>query len=64
MEEIVQILMHRDGITEEEAWELIAQCQEEIDYLLHGDNVNINDAEDAIACWLGLEPDYLMYFLS
>ena len=64
MKEIVKILMRRDGITEEEAWELIGQCQEEIDILVHSDNVNINDVEDAIACWLGLEPDYLIYFLS
>lgn len=64
MEEIVQILMRRDGITERDAWELIDQCQEEINDLLRGDSVNINDVEDAVACWLGLEPDYLIYFLS
>ena len=58
MEEIVKILMRRDSITENEAWNLVEECIEE---LQHCDN--IFDAADIIADYLGLEPDYLDYLL-
>lgn len=62
MKEIVKILMRRDGISEEEAWNYVRECQEEINYVIEHDG-SITEVEDVIADILGLEPDYLMYFL-
>lgn len=56
MEEIIKILMRRDGMTREEAKELIEEVQEAI--LDDPDNgCEIFESE------LGLEPDYLINFL-
>ena len=63
MKEIVKILMRRDGISEEEAWDYVRECQEEINYVIEHDG-GITEVEDVIADILGLEPDYMMYFLS
>lgn len=62
MNEIIQILMRRDGITENEAIEMINNCQEEIDYIASHDGT-YDEVEEALRYWLGLEPDYLMYFV-
>ena len=48
MNEIIKILMRRDGLTKEEAMELIEECIDEIE------NGNLYACEDV----LGLEPDY------
>lgn len=61
MKEIVRILMRRDGMTENEAWDLVDECQREIEYALR--DGNLNDLEDIIKDYLGLEPDYLDAFL-
>lgn len=53
-ETLVDILMNRDGITEEEANELISECKEA---LLEGE-------DDAIMYYLGLEDDYIFEVLG
>lgn len=60
--ELAALISSRDGISPNEAWNLIENCQIEIDYIAakHG---NVLEAEDAIMDWLGLEPDYLDLFL-
>ena len=61
MKEIIEILMRRDGISEVEAENLIADCQEEMESaIMRG---NYQECEDILASYLGLEPDYLDYFL-
>lgn len=51
--------MKRDGITENEADDLIADAKEEMYYRLeHGE-----DVYDICQEYLGLEPDYLMELL-
>lgn len=61
MKEIVKILMRRDNISENEAWNFIIDCQEEMnDAIMRG---NYQECEDILASYLGLEPDYLDYFL-
>lgn len=62
MKEIVDILMRRDGISENEAWNIIEECREEIHEAIM-DDASINVVEDIIADYLGLEPDYIMYFI-
>ena len=56
MNKIVEILMERDGITEEDARALIEETRDEIMY-------NPENADEIIQDYLGLEPDYLDYIL-
>ena len=61
MEEIISILMRRDHLTRIEAYDLIEECREEIlDACAEG---RYWEAEDILADYLGIEPDYLMYLL-
>ena len=55
MNKIVEILMERDGITEEDARALIEETRDEI-------MCNPENADEIIQDYLGLEPDYLDYF--
>ena len=61
MKEIVEILMRRDGISEHEAWNIITDCQEEMETaIMRG---NYQECEDILISYLGLEPDFLDFFL-
>ena len=53
MNKVVEILMRRDGLTEDEAKEEIKECLEEL----------MNGNEYALEDILGLENDYLDYIL-
>ena len=58
--------MRRDGISESEARNLVERCQDEInDVLSHmsGIYATYDTVTDIIESVLGLEPDYLMYFI-
>lgn len=56
--EIVRILMERDGMTEEEAKDLVAEVREMmIEALKEGDYL---EAEEIFEDELGLEPDYML----
>ena len=59
MNEIIEILMIRDGISREEAIEAVMNCIYEI-----ADNFDYDSAVDSIEYWLGLEPDYLEILLN
>lgn len=68
MEEIIKILMRRDGITENEARNLIEECREAInDIFANAESDNFfalyDEVADTIADYLSLEPDYLEYLL-
>jgi hypothetical protein len=57
MNEIVEILMRRDGISQLEAENLVEECREEVwDAAARG---RYQECEDIIYSYLGLEPDYL-----
>ena len=61
MNEIVEILMRRDGISQLEAENLVEECKEELwDAAARG---SYQECEDIVASYLGLEPDYLEYLL-
>ena len=51
MNRVIKILMKRDGLTEEEAREMVEECMEE---LYEGNEYALEDV-------LGLEPDYIDY---
>lgn len=58
MENITDVLVRRDGISEEEAERQVADFREEIDdMIMEGD---LEGIEDALMDEFGLEPDYLM----
>lgn len=63
MEEIIQILMRRDHLSREEALDLYDECQEAIWEILGENRYSIDDLEEILEDYLGLEPDYLMEFL-
>ena len=54
MEEVIRILMERDGISEEEARTLIKETRDEI--MMLDDPCK---ADEVFMEYLGLEPDYL-----
>lgn len=62
LKELASMIANRDGISFDEAADIVEKCQIEIDYIAakHGSE---KEAEDAIYYWLGLEPDYLDLFL-
>lgn len=61
---IVKILMRRDGLTRDEAAELVVQTQDRIDALLESGVADLSEIEDVISDDLGLEPDYVMDFIG
>ena len=61
MREIVDILMRRDNISENEAIAIVRECRDEImDAAFRG---SYTECEDILAFYLNLEPDYLDFFL-
>lgn len=65
-EEIVKILMHRDGITDGEAQDIVNECQWVINDILDSemsDFERMEEIEFTVQDYLGLEPDYIFAFL-
>jgi len=59
--DIKKILMQRDGMTDEEAGELIVDFEEALESIV--DEGDLMAAEELVADYFGLEPDYLMTFI-
>lgn len=55
-ESLKEVLMRRDGLTEEEAEEQIEEARQAV---MDGD-----DPEEVLADWFGLEPDYVFDLLE
>ena len=62
MEEIIRILMRRDGMTREAAVELCFDTREEIFQAIQAGE-SYEEIEDILMYNLTLEPDYIMNFL-
>lgn len=61
MDSITEVLMRRDGLSEEDAKREVEDFKANIeDSIMSG---NLEDIEDALMYDLGLEPDYLMDIL-
>tara|TARA_R100000231_G_scaffold123443_1_gene93654 strand:+ start:858 stop:1046 length:189 start_codon:yes stop_codon:yes gene_type:complete len=61
MKRVLKILMERDGLSRDDARELIADFERELkEAIMSG---NICECEDLLNLHFGLEPDYLMDFL-
>jgi len=61
MNEIIRILMRRDGLTYEEAKEAYEDCRAEIMEALEGSSCLSLD--EILQAELGLEPDYIFDFI-
>lgn len=61
MNEIIDILMRRDGMTYEEAKAAYEDCLSEIMDALCG--TNVLEVEEILMDELGLEPDYIYCFI-
>ena len=60
--ELVSLIMRRDGISRNEAANIIEDCQREIDDVIeHGGSLTL--IEDILQDYLGLEPDYFDLFI-
>ena len=58
MKSIIDILIRRDGMTEEEAKDLLVEVKWQMeDYIAMG---NYMEAEEIFMSEVGLEPDYMM----
>lgn len=65
IDDIVSLLMRRDGISENEAWHLVKECREELDFLLaNSDYAPYEEATDIVANYLSLEPDFIPLLLE
>ena len=61
MDSITEVLMRRDGLSEEDAKREVEDFRADIeDSIMSG---NLEDIEDALMYDLGLEPDYLLDLL-
>ena len=61
MDSITEVLMRRDGLSEEDAKREVEDFKADIeDSIMSG---NLEDIEDALMNDLGLEPDYLLDLL-
>ena len=61
--ELVKLIVKRDGISENEAYEICEQCRHDILHAIDK-NCEIEEVEDILMDWLGLEPDYLMDLMN
>lgn len=60
---LIKLLTKRDGISENEASEICEQCRQDILHAIDK-NCEIEEVEDILMDWLGLEPDYLMDLMN
>ena len=61
MDEIIAILMRRDGVSYEEAKEMYLNCKAELEDAIMG--TSCLDPEEVLMSELGLEIDYIFCFI-
>ena len=61
MEEIIKILMRRDGVSYEEAEQMYLDCKSELMDAING--TSCLDPEEVLMGELGLEMDYIFNFI-
>ena len=59
---IEKLLVKRDGISRNEAQNLIEECKEEIELAIA--TGNIDKVDDILRDYLSLEPDFLQYIID
>lgn len=61
LEELAIMMAERDGLTYEEEMQVIKECAAELEYAFC--NGDLDQAEEIIKDYLGLEPDFLDVFI-
>ena len=61
--DLVKLIAKRDGISENEAYEICEQCRRDILHAIDK-NCDIEEVEDILMDWLGIEPDFLMDLMN
>lgn len=61
MKATVKVLMERDGMSREEAEEMVRNARDEIYAML--EEAEYDEIEDMLACDFGLEMDYIFDFI-
>lgn len=62
VEDIISLISRRDNISYIEAMNVVNECMEEMENAVL--NANWQEAEDILASYLSLEPDYLDILLT
>ena len=62
VDDIIRLIKRRDNLSLNEARIMVDDCIEELKSVIH--HGNINECEDIVRDWLGLEPDYLDILLN
>ena len=62
LKELAAMIAERDGISLNEAQILVDETQEEMERAFY--TGSLNEVEDILADYLGLEPDYMMLFIN
>ena len=62
VEDIINLISRRDNISYIEAMSIVAECMEEMEDAVL--NAHWQEAEDILASYLGLEPDFLSILLE
>ena len=62
VDDIIRLIKQRDNLSLNEARIMVDECVEELKAAIH--RGNINECEDIVRDWLGLEPDYLDIILN
>lgn len=62
VEDIIQLISHRDNISYIEAMNVVNECMEEMEEAVA--QGYWQEAEDILASYLSLEPDFLSIFLE
>jgi hypothetical protein len=63
MNKIVEVLMERDNISQEEAEDLLNEAKEEAQNILEEDG-SLEDIECILMDYFGLEPDYIFELID
>ena len=62
-DDIVRLIKHRDNLSLKEARIVVDECVKEIQSAVE-DGAPLEELEDILKDWLGLEPDYLDIILT
>ena len=61
LEELAQMIAERDGISYNEAVATVKDCAIDMEHAFY--NGSLDEAEDILKDYLGLEPDYMDLFI-
>lgn len=61
LEELATMIANRDNISYNEAWTVVRNCAADMEHAFY--DGSLDEAEDILRDYLGLEPEYLDLFI-